>query len=48
VYLENIKTTYPFKLIEYLEVVDNIESLERDINRTKKVMEEFGFDVKDE
>jgi hypothetical protein len=48
VYLETIKTTYPFKLIEYLEVVDNIESLERDINRTKKVMKEFGFDVKDE
>lgn len=48
VYLENIKTTYPFKLIEYLEVVDNIESLERDINRTKEIMKEFGFDVKDE
>ena len=48
VYLETIKTTYPFKLIEYLEVVDNIESLERDINRTKKVMKEFGFDIKDE
>lgn len=48
VYLETVKTTYPFKLIEYLEVVDNIESLERDINRTKKVMKEFGFDIKDE
>jgi hypothetical protein len=48
VYLESIKTTYPFKLIKYLEVVDNIESLERDINRTKEIMKEFGFDVKDE
>lgn len=48
VYLETVKTTYPFNLIEYLEVIDNIESLERDINRTKEVMKEFGFDVKDE
>lgn len=47
-HLETVKTTYPFKLIEYLEVVDNIESLERDINRTKEIMKEFGFDVKDE
>lgn len=47
-YLETVKTTYPFNLIEYLEVVDNIESLERDINRTKEIMKEFGFDVKDE
>lgn len=48
VYLETIKTIYPFKLNEYFEVVDNIESLERDINRTKEIMKEFGFDVKDE
>jgi hypothetical protein len=48
VYLETVKTTYPFNLIEYLEVIDNLKSLEKDINRAKEVMKEFGFDVKDE
>lgn len=42
-YLEKIKTTYPFDLSTYLKVADDIEALEEDINRVMKLREEFGF-----